>query len=125
MRRSMTRLCVAGYLLAAVWLVPARAADAAVIEFAFTGTYGYSPDTVFGEPSDTPFSYSITYDTERGGIPQFIPAGTHDAVHDITYAQDHYGYSAEGIIATSLTFSTQTFFDLDPVQERCWDVGSR
>jgi hypothetical protein len=95
-------------LLTAAMLASARTGEAAVITLQFTGTYDIYGDGVFGETGRAiPFSFSLTYDTALDTDTQFHAAGS--VVGQYTLANDHYGYSASGIIATSLTFGTHTW----------------
>jgi hypothetical protein len=104
-------------LLTAVLLAPARAGEAAVITLQFTGTYNIRGLEAYGEiGSAVPFNFSLTYDTALDTDTQFYAAGTVFGPH--TLGANHYGYSASGIIATNLTFGTQTWTagDLVPSQ---------
>ncbi len=87
----------------------ARPAGATTITMQLAGTYDVTGDAVFGESGPAvPFSYSLTYDTGLGAQTAFLPAGTSDGSGGILQ-QDLYGYSAGGIVASSLTFGTHSW----------------
>ena len=108
MRLRFPQLLVASFVVACV-VAPAATARAAVITVDFSGTYDTHGDNVFGESgSAVPFHYSLTYDTAADTNTVFVAAGTL-LPNGLTAQHDFYGYSASGIVATMLTFGTQTW----------------
>jgi hypothetical protein len=115
MQQALVRSISALSMLTALCLAPVQPAEAAVITLQFSGTYDTHGSVLFGLSGDAvPFNYTITYDTALDTDTQFIASGTVLAVE--TAAHDFYGYSASGIVASSLTFGTRTWTvaDLSP-----------
>ena len=99
-------------------------ASASIYELTFSGTYDISslfgPD-LFGEPGPTAaFEYSITIDTSLDTNTDAILTG--DTIGIFTAAHDFYGYSASSIIASSITFGSQTF-DVDDLEVQTLAAG--
>lgn len=81
----------------------------------FSGTYDTEGGTVFGQTgAAVPYNYQITYDTSLDTNPFFF--GTGVAMGAETTTHEWHGYSASGVIATSLIFGTGswTAADLQP-----------
>lgn len=92
--------------------VPARAA---IVSLSFTGTYDIGPDPVFGLSGEAvPFNYRITYDTSLNTSTVHYDAGA--LINGEVTTHEWHGYSASGIVETSLTFGSQTWTvaDLSP-----------
>jgi len=117
------RKLLAAAIFVTIGLVAANSALARDITLNFSGTYNiiapFSPfgEGVFGETgSAVPFDYSITYDTSLNTSTNVIPAGTvvtGAAFNGETFSDSFYGYSASGIISSSLTFGDHTFSAAD------------
>jgi hypothetical protein len=89
-------------------LLACGSANSGIVILSFDGTYDTAESSVFGQTgAAVPYSFQITYDTSLDTNTEFfgtgVPLGTDTTTHE------WYGYSASGIIATSLTFGTQTW----------------
>jgi hypothetical protein len=92
-----------------VGLLVADSVSAVVIKLTFSGTYDTQLETVFGlTGSAIPYSHQITYDTALDTNTLFFAVGA-DLGDGSIAAQELHGYSASGIVATSLTFGTQAW----------------
>jgi hypothetical protein len=109
MPKKIVRLLAAMAVLAFLCLVSPRAVEATVVTLNFTGTVATHGGSVFGQTgAAVPFNMVILYDLEKNTNPLFIPTGT--SIGGNTTVHDIYGYSANGIIGTNLSFGTKMFF---------------
>ena len=115
----MPRLpCPVRYLfLAALCLFPpgVSVATGSIVQFVVSGTYDTLGNTIFGESgSSVAYSYSIEYDTSLDTNHLFF--GTGSSLGSRTTSHEWHGYSASGILSSSVTFGSKTFMiaDLDP-----------
>jgi hypothetical protein len=102
-------------LIVALGALVAAPAHAAPVTLSFSGTYDLQGTTLFGLSGPAvPYYYEITYDPALDTNAEFVAAG--DPLGGQTTIHDWYGYSASGIVATSLTFGTKTWTagDLNP-----------
>jgi hypothetical protein len=84
-------------------------ADATIVTLDFTGTFDTEGHTIFGESgSAVPYDFQITYNTSLNTSNLIFPAGA-DLGNGTTAGSALYGYSASGIIASNLTFGTETW----------------
>jgi hypothetical protein len=91
-------------------------ARADIITLSFSGTYDTMTFTLFGQSGTAvPYSYQITYDTALDTNALFFDVGGTVGTYPVTHPI--YGYSASGLVATSLTFGTHTWTksDLEPL----------
>ncbi len=96
-------------------LLACGSANSRIVTLSFDGTYDTAGRAVFGQTgAAVPYSFQITYDTAFDTNTEFF--GTGVLLGADTTIHDWYGYSASGILATDLTFGTQTWSggDLDP-----------
>lgn len=104
------------FFLAAFLAIVANV-GAGTYQLTFSGTYTMStvlPESgpLFGVSSlPAPFTYSITYDTALDTNTHYFPPGS--TIGGKNVLQPFYGYSASGILATDLTFGTQTWTAAD------------
>ncbi len=90
----------------------AACAQAGVVQLDFTGTYDTAGSTVFGQSgSAVSYHYTISYDTALNTNSLHVASG--DPLGAETAANDFYGYAKSGIVASSLTFGTQTWTAAD------------
>jgi len=116
MRRHEIQACVRQIIVAGGLAFASTFAQPGVVTLNFSGTYDIGGGPVFGlTGAAVPFNYSITYDTSLNTSSVHLspgdPAGGGSVAGD-----DFYGYSASGIVGTSLTFGTGTWTvtDLSP-----------
>lgn len=94
------------FALLACCVVPMQAA---IITLNFDGTYDTLSSTVFGQSGTAvPYHYSLTYDTSLNTNTNVLPVGASVGGPEVL-ASPLYGYSASGIVASSLTFGGHTF----------------
>jgi hypothetical protein len=85
--------------------------SAAVILLEWSGTltrpeYGHDFPLFGVEERTAPYRFTVTYDTALAPAPSFTAAGS-------VYLHPIYSYSADGVVATSLTFGTKTWTTSD------------
>jgi hypothetical protein len=103
-------------LIACLGALVASPAHAAPVTLSFSGTYDIQGTTIFGLSGPAvPYYFEITYDPALDTNASFIATG--DPIGGATTTHDWYGYSASGIVATSLTFGTQTWTAADLIPQ--------
>ncbi len=106
----MKRVVLLASILAAIANV-----GAAPYQLTFSGTYSISTlshGSLFGVSDlPVPFTYTIIYDTALNTNPYVFPTGS--MIGSYPAAAPFFGYSASGILGTSLTFGTQTWTKAD------------
>jgi hypothetical protein len=102
--KFIVRILSAAVLMAGV----SAPTHAAVVNLTFSGTYDTSGELIFGQSgAAVPYSFQITYNTALDTNTQFYATGAD--MGGLTTVHDWYGYSASGVMATNLTFGTQTW----------------
>jgi hypothetical protein len=81
--------------------------SAEIVTLEFSGIYELGAANVFGETGAAPFLYSIKYDTALNTNTEFFDTGA--IIEGAQTTHPWHGYSAAGIIDSSLTFGTKTF----------------